>query len=167
MVEVDANIKFATNLPLGFGMNITDVEWVVPMVAKPFIPVAAGTVTNDWQIVAQLTEALARTSVAQTDNIDIDIYFDEFGIANVNTTAVAQQPYLFNRVKALERHKLQRPWLSVAQNLNLILSVIPTESVNTNGPEVQVYCRIFFDIVTLTAAQQAYLSQRIQISGQA
>lgn len=162
--EVDANKTFNTNLPLGFGMNVTDIEWIYAMIDTPGPP--AATASSMWQIIAQLTESLARTKVAQTDPIDVDIYFDEVGLQERQDTAVGDAAWVWNRSKALERHHLSRSWLTVAQQLNLIASVIPGETVNS-GPEVQVFTRIYFDIVQLTAAQQAYLSQRIQISGQA
>lgn len=165
LTEVDANVKFATNLPLGFGMLITDIDWVVPV--QTFMTAAGATGQNIWQILGQLTEALSRTIVAQSDNIDVDIYFDEMANVVNQQSAIGEVFYFINRQKALERHHLGRPWLSVAQNLNLVGSIIPTEQATQNGPEAQIFCRIYFDIITLTAAQQAYLAQRIQIAGQA
>lgn len=164
-VEVDNNSKFSTNLPVGMGMLITDVEWVVAMIDSVGAPTASA--GNIWQVLAQLTEALARKVVAQSDPVDVDIYFDEIEKQERQDTAVGDAAYILNRQKALERHHLWRPWLSVGQQLNLICSVIPTENTTQPGGEWAVFTRIYFDLVALTAAQQAYLAQRIQISGQA
>lgn len=164
-MAVNANTKFATNLPLGFGMLITDIEWVVAMLEPVNPPAGAGIST--WQVLYQLTEALARLAVAQSDNIDVAVYFDELVTQVVEKTAVGEEVIWWNRMKALERQHLGRPWLSIAQNLNLIGTVTPGETANTNGPEMSAFCRLYFDIVPLTVQQQAYLSQRIQIGGQA
>lgn len=162
---VSANSKFNTNLPLGFGMLITDIEWIVAL--QEGITPTLSTGNDIWQIIYQLTESLARTAVAQNDPIDVSIYFDELWQQAIQSTAVGVSTSLINRAKALERQHLNRPWLSVAQQLNLVGSTVPVEQTSQNGPESQAFVRIYFDIVTLTSQQQAYLAQRIQISGQA
>lgn len=163
-VEVDGNTKFNTNLPLGMGMLVTDIEWIVPMIEAIGPPTA--TANNGWQILFQLTEALARTKVAQNDPVDLDIYFDELWLNERQDTAVGDAINLWNRQKALERHHLNRPWLTVAQQLNLVGSIVPTESSSQPGGEWNCFTRIYFDLIALTREQQAYLAQRIQISGQ-
>lgn len=163
-VQVNANSKFSTNLPVGLAMLVTDIEWICTQVDAPNVPTGAG--QWNWQYIGQLTEALARTVVAQSDPVDIDIYLDEVCYQDQAVTGAGEIFFATNRQKALERHHLWRPWLSVGQQLNLILSVVPGETT-TNGPEVTMFTRIYFDLVAVTGAQQAYLAQRIQISGQA
>ncbi len=167
LTEVDANTKFATNLPVGMAMLITDVEWVVPMQNAPGQPSVAAQNTSIWQVLGQLTEALARTSVAQNDAVDIDIYFDELGYQTSFATGVGLIEIPFNRQKALERHALRFGYLSIAQNLNLVGSIVPSETVTQNGPEMGIFCRIYYNLLAVNQAQQAYLAQRIQIAGQA
>jgi hypothetical protein len=165
-VTANANKTFPTNLPLGFGMLIREVDWVVNIQNQFLVNPAAASITS-WQSFNELTEALARTTVAGSDPVDVDIYFDEWRVQTTQATAVGIAVTMLNRQKALERHVLNQPWLSVAQNLNLVCSIFPEADNGSNGPKLQVFARIFFDIVQLTSAQQAYLAQRIQIGGQA
>lgn len=162
LVEADANTNFVTNVPLGMGMQVFHVEWVTGMQAAPGI--SNSTQQNIWLLLGQITESLKRTSVTNTDNLDIDIYEREMAATWYEGTAGAFGLNLSSD-KALERHSLPVPWLTVAQNLNVVTSIVPQETVTQPGPEFTMFCRIWYNLVQLTAAQQQYLAQRIQISG--
>lgn len=170
-VEVDAsggttsvvnNQNFATNLPVGMGMLITDIEWIVAYQQLPTAP--NGSQTNIWFTIGQITEALQRTTPTTADNLDIAVFFEQIGIIGEQATAasIAQTLYRSN----MERQHLSPPWLTVAQNLNLVVQAAATEQNVQDGQEVAIQCRIYFQLLALTAAQNQYLAQRIQISSQ-
>lgn len=153
-VEVDGNSKFNTNIPLDKGMAITAVNWFVTLKANP------PSTSYISQMQAQITEALARTKVALTDPIYVDNYFDEVSV--FQSTAVGDEVY--NRTKALERHVLRYPWLSVAQQLNLVHTELP---IVGNGLKADCTCIIEYELLSLTADLRSYLATRLQIAGQA
>lgn len=146
-------------------MAITEVDWIVstqdPMTAL------AGSQSSVMAIVGQLTEALSRTTPSLSDPVDVDTYFDELYIQELEKSSVGEAIFFFNRLKAYERHVFRHPWLSVAQQMNLVCSVGPGENAVQDLAEMQFTCRIFFQLIDLSASLRSYLATRLQISGQA
>lgn len=152
-----ANKTFNTNIPLNYYALITDIEWRVSAKAQSgvFGPNAGLT-----QILGQLTEALARTAVAGSDSVFVDTYEDELNLLQATAASIAWA----YRPKAQFFHTLATPWATVAQQLNLI------QSQNTlvgNGIVCDMQVIVGYSLNPVTPSISSYLSQRVQIAGQA
>lgn len=166
IVQANASAKFATNVPLDKVMVINQITWHSFIKANPLL--AAGTKEASWQILGQLTEALARTSVAQTDPTFVDNYADEIDVVKQEITAVGEVVYMWNRQKAQWIHVFANPWISVAQNFVLIQSIVPgSVSAATTGPKCDMFLVLEYFLADLDANLRSLLANRIQISGQA
>lgn len=166
IVQANASAKFGTGVPLDKVMMINQITWHAFIKANALF--AAGTKEASWQILGQLTEALARTSVAQTDPTFIDNYADEIDAVKQEISAVGEVVVVYNRQKAQWIHVFANPWLTVAQNLVLIQSIVPgSVSAACTGPKVDMFLVIEYFLADLDSNLRALLANRIQISGQA
>lgn len=163
--QVNANSKFNTNLPLDKGMAIYEVDWFMADTTSQQVSNAPN--KSSWQYIGQLTEALARTAVASSDPVDVDVLFDEMVLQTVQSSAASIGVINATRLRSFDRHFLPRPWLTVGQQLNLVVSAIPNSDNTLNGPKLSTFCKIWWSLIDLTPGLRTGLAQRIQISGQA
>lgn len=161
----DANALFNTNLPLGKAMAVTAVDWFVTFTIGNTGPVpghATGQLTLN--LIAQLTEALARLTPALNDPTYISDYFDEIDMSQDQNTPGSVMA-AFNRPKAHWQDRPRYPWLSVAQQFNII-GHIGGDGVQAAG-KVNFQAIISYELLDVTPQVSAYLSSRLQITGQA
>ncbi len=165
-MNVNANSKFNTNLPLDRAMLVNKLWWNLTQTKFP-----AWAATSDlgefWQVNAQLTEALARTATAATDPVFVDQMVWEYQHKVVQSSAVgiieSASPTIMNQYT---EKALFNPWLTAAQQLNLVVSVNQIGTA-VNGPNVSVLAIVEYQLIALTAELRNYLATRVQIAGQA
>lgn len=164
-VVVNANTKFNSNLPIDRAAAITEIDWIMSYAKSQQVSNAPN--ESHWQDVGQLTEALARTAPTLTDPVDIDTIYSEADFQTVQSSAASIAAVNKFRDRVYERHVFRHPWLTVAQQWNLVCSSTPGADNTLNGPKLNVTSRIFFQLITLSADLRSYLATRLQISGQA
>lgn len=159
-VQVNANTKFNTNIPIDRFMLVTRILYFLTWTKLPAIGANAN--VGSWNVFAQLTEALARTVPTATDPLFVDQWTTFVKEAQLSTSGAAPPvffPGLIDRV-------LYNPWATAAQQLNMIAALQPN-NVNVNGPNVSVAPVIEFQLLPLTADLKLFLATRVQITGQA
>ncbi len=169
-VQTNANAKFNTNVPLDRYMLITEVDWnVVHAKSANIVNQTTNNQRFSWQIIGQLTEALARTAVAGSDPVYVDDYLDEsvVGFNQLTAAAISAVALPKNEKQPYWKHVLANPWATAAQQLNLILSNIPNTDNNQNGPSINMFVVIEYQLLPLTPDVRSYLATRVQIAGQA
>lgn len=164
VVEADSNSKFNTNIPLSKAMMVTELDWNYNYPTYETFVINAIT---HWNWVAQITESLSRTKTA-SDPLNIDYDYHERFINLPQATAVGFGSITFSS-EVLSRRVLRHPWLTVAQQLNLVVSVYPQtdNGGGSKGPKVGAWAKIYFQLVDLNDALRLYLATRIQIASQA
>jgi hypothetical protein len=162
-VEVDANQKFMTNIPIDRGIAITEVDWNYATNTMETFDKGA---ISHWNQVTQITESLARTKIA-TDPLNIDYDNWERFTRILEVTAVGECVISYTP-KVIERRVLRHPWLTIAQQLNIVSSIFPAldQSSTVAGPKMQVWAKLYFQMLNLTPDLRSYLATRIQISSQ-
>lgn len=157
-VQVNANSKFATNLPIDRYALITRILYFLTWTKLPVSE--TDNTSGGWNVFVQISEALARTVPSTTDPVYVDEW--TFFVRKALSTSGA---FLATYPGTIDR-PLFNPWASVAQNLNLIVAVQPN-NVGANGPNVSVACSIEYQLLSLMQDIRTYLATRLQIAGQA
>ena len=160
LVQVNANVKFTTNIPLTHYMVINRILYFLTWTK---LPVADGTNNvGNWSVGMQITEAQSRTIANFADPTFVDEW----------TITVAPQKFLTSGISnpallpgLLDRF-LVNQWASVAQTLNAIAIVQPNNSTS-NGPNLTISPVLEFFLLPLSENIRAYLTTRLQITGQA
>jgi len=159
-IQVNANTKFATNVPLDRFMLITKILYFLTWTKLPALGANAN--VGDWTIASQMTEALARTLFTASDGLFVDEWTLSIKEAQLTTSGSANPVILPGAIDRV----LYNPWATQAQNLNSIVSVQPN-NVNVNGPNVSVASVLEFQLLPITTDIRTYLATRVQIAGQA
>src|SRR5712691_649753 len=118
-VQVNANTKFNTNLPLTQYMLITKIVYFLTWTKLP--AVTAGSNIGSWNVYAQLTEALARTIPTALDGLFVDQW----------TLFVKEEAFLTSGISlpiffpgTIDR-PLYNPWATAALQLNMVVALQP------------------------------------------
>jgi hypothetical protein len=167
VVEVDANSKFNTNIPLDRYMLIRQVDWYLTITKLPAF--LAGAALMVWHHEWQLTEALARTATTFTDAVYVDEGLVEEVVKSAQATAASEQVNQNDRRVYPIRRVLFTPWATAAQQLNIVYSSKPFQAVGTftAGPKASLSAVIEYELLPLTMDIRNYLATRVQIGGQA
>lgn len=155
---LSANSKFNTNIPFDYAMLIYRVEWGIAV--KDVQGVGA---SNDWQLTAELTENGAATTASNTDPLIIhDTFFEErVGFSASSTVSNDRHPFTEHEMDFLV--KFGGPYPSVAQQFNIVASMVELVGSGpaTNG--VDIFTNIFYSLQPVTPALRDYLTKRQQI----
>ena len=157
LVTVNSNAKFNTNLPLDRYALITKITYFVTWTK---LPVSEPDNLASWNLFAQLTEALARTSPVATD----PVYVDEWTL-HIRKSFVTSGAEILTFPGTLDR-VLYNPWATAAQQLNFVVAAQPNNS-GANGPNAAVSPVLEYQLLPLTTDIRTYLATRVQIAGQA
>jgi hypothetical protein len=155
---LSANQKFNTNIPFDYAMLIYRTEWGIAAKDQP------NSAANDWQVTCELTENGAATTASNTDPLIIDDAFYEERVqwdTAVGGVLTARNPFRENFKDFLVQFGGTYP--SVAQQFNIVASMVELvgSGPGTNG--VDVFCNIFYTLSPVTAALRDYLTKRQQI----
>src|SRR5229473_658456 len=161
VIQVNANTKFNTNLPLDRYMLITQIKYFITWTKMPASPAVGGANIGSWNIFAQLTEALARTVPTTTDPVFVDEW-TLFVKPGQESTAVGAIQHQIAFPGSIDRI-LYNPWSTAAQQLNQIVSLQPNNNEGTGGPSVSVAPVLEYQLLPLTADILSYLATRVQI----
>ncbi len=160
-VQVNANAKFNTNVPLDRFMLITAIKYYLTW-TKHSAGIGAVTNVGSWTIGAQITEALGRTIAAFTDPVYVDSWLinepTPLGLTS-GAWGATFYPSTLDRI-------LYNPWATAAQQLNVVGIVAPN-NVGANGPNITIGPVIEYQLLPLTTDLRNYLATRVQIAGQA